>query len=342
MASPGSPRSGLPNPTARNPRSCRARICRAKPEASAQAPWTRTIVGLVSSGWVGMSAPCLRWGPAVREASPFHSVPARVIRPSRDLTLTRESLFTGMCGFPRGRDRAGSPARKGRGSPGTVGSALMSRWSSLRADSRTLQHPPEIDEKLLVDVLVPGPGDHLRLRPHRHPQLSIRFADHRADGLEQRHHLPPLHVAAGRMLVDLPHGFAVVIAQIRHRWLHWSMSGLSGIHIVVPSSSGQRSCPPCRGDAAAARPEPPVHRRDLRTGRLGVPAGTRAMAPHAMAARAGRVRQLLDEEQADVAAVEASIGYRLRRRHLGLVCWVPETTRDGAGLERLDPAKVTL
>src|SRR3954463_7277318 len=54
------------------------------------------------------------------------------------------------------------------------------------------------------------------------------------------------------------------------------------------------------------------------------------------AARAGRVRQLLDEEQADVAAVEASIGYRLRRRHLGLVCWVPETRRDGAGLERLD------
>src|SRR3954454_623316 len=235
-ASPGSPRSGLPNPTARNPRSWRARICRSKPEASAQAPWTRTIVGLVSSGWVGMSAPCLRWGPAVREASPFHSVPARVIRPSRDLTLTRESLFTGMCGFPRGRDRAGSPARKGRGSPGTVGSALMSRWSSLRADSRTLQHPPEIDEKLLVDVLVPGPGDHPRLRPHRHPQLSIGFADHRADGLEQRHHLPPFHVAAGRVLVDLAHGFAVVVTQIGHRWLHWSMSGRSGIHIVVPSS----------------------------------------------------------------------------------------------------------
>src|SRR4051794_2324575 len=54
------------------------------------------------------------------------------------------------------------------------------------------------------------------------------------------------------------------------------------------------------------------------------------------AARAGRVRQLLDEEQPDVGLAEASVGYRLRRNHLGLVCWVPETTRDGAGLDRLD------
>src|SRR3954470_11803135 len=54
------------------------------------------------------------------------------------------------------------------------------------------------------------------------------------------------------------------------------------------------------------------------------------------AARAGRVRQLLDEEQPDVGLAEASVGYRLRRDHLGLVCWVPETTRDAAGLDRLD------
>ena len=54
------------------------------------------------------------------------------------------------------------------------------------------------------------------------------------------------------------------------------------------------------------------------------------------AARAGRVRQLLDREQPDVSVAEAAVGYRLRRSHLGLVCWVPETTSDGAGLERLD------
>src|SRR6188472_79642 len=40
---------------ARNPSRCRARISASKPVASAHAPWTRTIVGLLSSGWVAMS-----------------------------------------------------------------------------------------------------------------------------------------------------------------------------------------------------------------------------------------------------------------------------------------------
>src|SRR3954454_24934396 len=53
-------------------------------------------------------------------------------------------------------------------------------------------------------------------------------------------------------------------------------------------------------------------------------------------ARAGRARQLLDQEHTDMSAAEAAVGYRLRRSHLGLVGWVPEATRDGAGLERLD------
>jgi DNA-binding PucR family transcriptional regulator len=54
------------------------------------------------------------------------------------------------------------------------------------------------------------------------------------------------------------------------------------------------------------------------------------------AARAGRVRQLLDQEPPDVDLAEASVGYRLRRNHLGLVSWVPEATEGGAGLERLE------
>src|SRR3954451_2514364 len=54
------------------------------------------------------------------------------------------------------------------------------------------------------------------------------------------------------------------------------------------------------------------------------------------AARAGRVRQLLDQEQPDVSVAEAAVGYRLRRSHLGLVGWVPEATQDGAALERLE------
>jgi hypothetical protein len=54
------------------------------------------------------------------------------------------------------------------------------------------------------------------------------------------------------------------------------------------------------------------------------------------AARAGRVRQLLGDERADVSIAEAAVGYRLRRSHLGLIGWVPEATADGAGLERLE------
>jgi hypothetical protein len=54
------------------------------------------------------------------------------------------------------------------------------------------------------------------------------------------------------------------------------------------------------------------------------------------AARAGRVRQLLDEGAADVDAAEVSVGYRLRQQHLGLVAWIPEPTRGGEGLARLD------
>ena len=45
---------------ARNPSRWRARIWASKPVASAHAPWTRTIVGLFSSGWVAISAPLVR------------------------------------------------------------------------------------------------------------------------------------------------------------------------------------------------------------------------------------------------------------------------------------------
>src|SRR3954454_17187376 len=54
------------------------------------------------------------------------------------------------------------------------------------------------------------------------------------------------------------------------------------------------------------------------------------------AARAGRVRHLLDDGAADVDAAEVSVGYRLRQRHLGLVAWIPEPTSGGEGLARLD------
>jgi DNA-binding PucR family transcriptional regulator len=44
------------------------------------------------------------------------------------------------------------------------------------------------------------------------------------------------------------------------------------------------------------------------------------------AARAARVRTLLSGERVNVGATEATLGYRLRQYHVGLVCWVGEAT----------------
>jgi DNA-binding PucR family transcriptional regulator len=40
------------------------------------------------------------------------------------------------------------------------------------------------------------------------------------------------------------------------------------------------------------------------------------------AARAARIRKLLSGDRSDVRAAEATLGYRLRQYHVGLVCWV--------------------
>jgi hypothetical protein len=55
-----------------------------------------------------------------------------------------------------------------------------------------------------------------------------------------------------------------------------------------------------------------------------------------LAARTGRVRQLLDSPDVKVDAAEASVHYRMRQQHLGVVAWIPEATRGGEGLGRLD------
>ena len=46
------------------------------------------------------------------------------------------------------------------------------------------------------------------------------------------------------------------------------------------------------------------------------------------AAQAARIRDLLSGERADVRAAEATLGYRLRQYHVGVVCW----TGDAAGI----------
>jgi DNA-binding PucR family transcriptional regulator len=56
------------------------------------------------------------------------------------------------------------------------------------------------------------------------------------------------------------------------------------------------------------------------------------------AARAARIRALLNGERVDVDASEAILGYRLRQHHLGLVCWVGEAEPAGRTLARLEHA----
>jgi hypothetical protein len=56
------------------------------------------------------------------------------------------------------------------------------------------------------------------------------------------------------------------------------------------------------------------------------------------AARAARVRAVLEGDRVDVDASEAVLGYRLRQYHVGVVCWVGEEEAGGEALTRLERA----
>jgi DNA-binding PucR family transcriptional regulator len=56
------------------------------------------------------------------------------------------------------------------------------------------------------------------------------------------------------------------------------------------------------------------------------------------AARAARVRDLLSGERVDVSAAEATLGYRLRQYHVGLVCWAGDATAAADNITRLEHA----
>jgi DNA-binding PucR family transcriptional regulator len=56
------------------------------------------------------------------------------------------------------------------------------------------------------------------------------------------------------------------------------------------------------------------------------------------AARAGRIRDLLSGERIDVRAAEATLGYRLRQYHVGLVCWTGDATGAADEITRLEHA----
>jgi len=56
------------------------------------------------------------------------------------------------------------------------------------------------------------------------------------------------------------------------------------------------------------------------------------------AARAARIRDLLSGERIDVSAAEATLGYRLRQYHVGLVCWVGDAASAADEITRLERA----
>jgi PucR-like helix-turn-helix protein/diguanylate cyclase with GGDEF domain len=56
------------------------------------------------------------------------------------------------------------------------------------------------------------------------------------------------------------------------------------------------------------------------------------------AARAARIRELLSGERIDVGAAEATLGYRLRQYHVGLVCWAGAAEGTADEITRLERA----
>jgi len=56
------------------------------------------------------------------------------------------------------------------------------------------------------------------------------------------------------------------------------------------------------------------------------------------AARAARVRRLLSGDRSDLRAAEATLGYRLRQYHVGMVCWIEGGDGAADELTRLERA----
>ena len=56
------------------------------------------------------------------------------------------------------------------------------------------------------------------------------------------------------------------------------------------------------------------------------------------AARAARIRDLLSGRRINVSATEATLGYRLRQYHVGLVCWTGDATAAVDDITRLEHA----
>ena len=58
------------------------------------------------------------------------------------------------------------------------------------------------------------------------------------------------------------------------------------------------------------------------------------------AAREGRVKALLRGERVDIDSSEVILGYRLRQRHVGVVCWMHDDDAGAGALARLERSTV--
>jgi DNA-binding PucR family transcriptional regulator len=56
------------------------------------------------------------------------------------------------------------------------------------------------------------------------------------------------------------------------------------------------------------------------------------------ATRAARIRDLLSGQRVNVSATEATLGYRLRQYHVGVVCWTGEDAKSADNITRLEHA----
>jgi hypothetical protein len=86
---------------------------------------------------------------------------------------------------------------------------------SFRREPRVREHPPQVDGHLLIDVLGARWFEDLGLGSQRDLELAIVLPARRAYSLEQREHLSPLDVGAGRMTEDLLQRVAMTVAEVR-------------------------------------------------------------------------------------------------------------------------------
>jgi hypothetical protein len=88
------------------------------------------------------------------------------------------------------------------------------RLLSGRPVAGVAQHPAQVHDHLLVDVLVPRRIEELLLAPEIDLHLPVMAHRDRADVFEQRQHRPPLDVVAGGVPEDLAQRVAVTVVEV--------------------------------------------------------------------------------------------------------------------------------